>query len=292
MPWHTLDIAPTTDEREIRRAYARQLKRRQHEEDTEFFSRLRRAYETARAWARENSQGEIKEIPGLFFEPARTAPIAKDIPSEEISEKPEEKPEIPESPPETSHLPEARDASPPPKETLEDLLQALERLLEKEEEAPDDDYALFEEGSLFGTQFTLHDEGKSSKSRLATYRRAQLLCMKWEMIRIHPQLENLAEREIFSERLAILLAEYWPQSLILWPQTRDFFAWRIPISSDDSPSGQALRFLFDNADDKESPDFVPVKKTWKDYWQEFLDFFWMVIFLISLYSVFRVFYLR
>jgi hypothetical protein len=45
--WDVLQIDPTTDEHEIRKAYARALKTREHESDPVWFERLRSAYETA-----------------------------------------------------------------------------------------------------------------------------------------------------------------------------------------------------------------------------------------------------
>jgi hypothetical protein len=213
MPWQTLDIAPTSDEREIRRAYARQLKSRQHEEDAEFSERLRWAYEIALALARTR---------GNFSEDAQT--ILESL--ESLADK-------------TGHLPEIRDTSIPLEETLEDLLHALCDLLATKG-IPDEYHG---HGSIFSVHFTL----QPNEYLCSEYRLAQALYEKWERIRIHPQLEGFAGREVFSERLAVLLAGHWPQSALLWPQARDFFAWHPPLFSDDSTFGQALHFLFDHA---------------------------------------------
>jgi hypothetical protein len=279
-PWHLLDIAPTADAREIRRAYARQLKRRQHEEDAEFFSRLRWAYETALAWTPEGFSED--ETPAEFFSPfveEETKETSENPPKEIFSKIPP----IPESLPES--LPESPDDetgySSAQNETPEDLLRDLEDILEKEGQS--DEYHLVEHDSILGSNFTLqrHDEDD-----LSEYRFAQSLCMKWEMFRIHPQLENLAEREAFSERLAILLAGHWPISAILWPLARDFFAWQPPAFSDVSPFGQALNFLFDMGVPEsvpvKDPESVPAEMTWQKYKDSIFLPYMLLIFLLRL----------
>jgi hypothetical protein len=282
MPWHILDIAPTTDEREIRRAYAQQLKTRQHEEDAEFFERLRWAYETALAWAQEDAwEEDIKETPDLFPEPPQVvvSEAAEEIP-ELIEKLPEEIPaqttppilepdfaQDAEPPPESpsDETTEILDLSSPPKETLEELLRDLENILEKE--AQPDEYRLVEHGSILGTHFVLQPH---NEDELSEYQRAQSLCMKWETLRIHPQLESLAEREIFSEELAILLARHWPNSAVLWPWVRDFFAWQPPAFSENTAFARALRELFENAETQKIPENTWVRKeTWKDYLRGF-----------------------
>jgi hypothetical protein len=300
MPWQTLDIAPTADEREIRRAYARQLKSRQHEEDAEFFSRLRWAYETALVLARARedvSEDEQVEVPTESFEPSsmeetENSKEAKDtfffqeqIPSPvpESLPLPEPLPEFPTD--ETGYSPKAQDTSNSQNETPEDLLRDLEDILEKE--GLSDEYHLVEYGPILDSNFTLQPH---NEEKLSEYQFAQSLCMKWEMLQIHPQLENLAEREAFSERLAILLAGHWPISAILWPRARDFFAWRPPAFSDVSPFGQALNFLFDMEAPEsvpvKDPESVPVERTWKDYWQKYKDSiclpYMLLIFLLHL----------
>lgn len=52
MPWSELGLAPTIDERAIRRAYAARLKQTRPEDDSAGFARLRAAYEEALNWAR------------------------------------------------------------------------------------------------------------------------------------------------------------------------------------------------------------------------------------------------
>ena len=56
--WATLDIAPTPDEREVRRAYARLLKTTRPEDDAEAFQQLRAAFEAA-MWAAD----ELRQTP-------------------------------------------------------------------------------------------------------------------------------------------------------------------------------------------------------------------------------------
>ena len=51
--WQELGIAPTSDAREIRRAYALRLRDAHPEQDPQAFQRLRRAYERALAWAED-----------------------------------------------------------------------------------------------------------------------------------------------------------------------------------------------------------------------------------------------
>ena len=60
-PWEVLGIDPTPDEREIKRAYAKQLKQTRPDEDKEGFLRLRAAYERAleiRHWHDEPEEDE------------------------------------------------------------------------------------------------------------------------------------------------------------------------------------------------------------------------------------------
>ncbi|HBV38123.1 MAG TPA: J domain-containing protein, partial [Erwinia sp.] len=50
--WQTLELSPTSDEGEIRRAYARQLKKHRPDSDPEGYQRLREAFDEAKQWAR------------------------------------------------------------------------------------------------------------------------------------------------------------------------------------------------------------------------------------------------
>lgn len=62
--WQELGIAPTSDTREIRRAYALRLRDAHPEQDPRAFQRLRRAYERALAWA-EHGAVDAEPSPDL-----------------------------------------------------------------------------------------------------------------------------------------------------------------------------------------------------------------------------------
>jgi hypothetical protein len=61
--WSVLGIAPTSDESQIRRAYARRLKETHPEDDAEGFQRLRRSYEYALQLARGGHVADADEAP-------------------------------------------------------------------------------------------------------------------------------------------------------------------------------------------------------------------------------------
>ncbi|WP_454732361.1 MULTISPECIES: hypothetical protein [Cupriavidus] len=58
MHWQVLQLAPTTDARRIRSAYAARLKVTRPDDDAEAFQALRAAYEFALEWARHHAQDE------------------------------------------------------------------------------------------------------------------------------------------------------------------------------------------------------------------------------------------
>ncbi|HVM79571.1 MAG TPA: J domain-containing protein [Stellaceae bacterium] len=83
--WEELGIAPTSDARAIRRAYAQRLRDAHPDRDPQAFQRLRLALERAIAWAERSSGGaepsEIlsEEDEGAFGEEAREPPPTDDI---------------------------------------------------------------------------------------------------------------------------------------------------------------------------------------------------------------------
>ena len=82
--WDVLGVAPTGDEREIKRAYARQLKRCRPDDDVETFQQLRQAYEQAlrmAAFARSEAAGDGDE-PSLDWSRAESAPLEATLTAE------------------------------------------------------------------------------------------------------------------------------------------------------------------------------------------------------------------
>ncbi|MGO4327784.1 hypothetical protein AB4Z48_05645 [Cupriavidus sp. 2TAF22] len=79
MHWQVLQLAPTTDTRRIRSAYAARLKVTRPDEDAQAFQALRAAYEFALEWARHHAQDEDAGAvpdPGAAAPPAPPAPPA------------------------------------------------------------------------------------------------------------------------------------------------------------------------------------------------------------------------
>lgn len=208
MPWNVLDIAPTRDEREIRRAYARLLKTRQHENNPAYFETLRRAYEHAIWLCRQ----EAEEVESLAVpEPA----CRHDTVS------PEEN--APADPP-------ARESQPDP----------------EPEREPDPE--LLAERAYREAQFVqLNDALRALDEAFAATgpRDAGATLSAWHVLREHPLLQRLDVREQASEVVADMIARRWPASAEVWPLAVQQFGWEPPTSHDQGPLADALRWLFD-----------------------------------------------
>lgn len=74
--WDILGIEPTTDEREIRRAYARELKQRRPDQDPQGFQELREAFDQAKRYASAESP-QLKE-PAIEYEEPELIPLTED----------------------------------------------------------------------------------------------------------------------------------------------------------------------------------------------------------------------
>ena len=104
-----------------------------------------------------------------------------------------------------------------------------------------------------------------------------------EQIRIHPSLDTLDGRELFSERIALLMAKHWSGSRLLWQEARDFFGWQYPVPSDYSPMAHSLRKLFQEEDEQEKSSMKSKVKflfsSWKTkIWRK--RFIWIFILFV------------
>ncbi|WP_420996141.1 hypothetical protein ACKI2N_018960 [Cupriavidus sp. 30B13] len=73
MHWQVLQLAPTTDTRRIRSAYAARLKVTRPDDDAEAFQALRAAYEFALEWARHHAQDDAAGSPDAAGTPEAAA---------------------------------------------------------------------------------------------------------------------------------------------------------------------------------------------------------------------------
>ena len=113
-----LGIGPTSDKREIRRAYARRLKETHPEDDPEGFQHLRQAYQAALNYADYMAEEELEDIADEQHE--ITMPESLDSPS---------RPVMPTDEPTGDGADESRDEA--DRRTVADMVAGLGRLLDE-----------------------------------------------------------------------------------------------------------------------------------------------------------------
>lgn len=88
--WDVLGIAPTTDESEIRRAYARELKQRRPDKDPQGFQALREAFDSAKRYASSSEPVWIDAGESILLDELPAAPDDVYQQIDEQAEPPEE----------------------------------------------------------------------------------------------------------------------------------------------------------------------------------------------------------
>lgn len=232
MPWRILGIEPTRDEREIRRAYARALKTRQHESDPGFFGRLRQAYDLALGWARSGT--EAWEIGGDALE--NVSPKSAVEQADVLSGDPVEEDPVEENSEAVPHAPPVSVESPRYDRYSYSYTYAVDGETDKPETGSGDD--LIQILQLIENVFAECGDFTPAKKG-----RKKLLSL-WEDLRGRLDSENLAVRENFAERMAILLARHWPASNVIWRQVREYFHWVSAFGGGNSEYVNALRVSF------------------------------------------------
>lgn len=205
--WQVLDIAPTRDEREIRRAYARALKTRQHEDDAGFFETLRQAYDQALHLSRQQDES------------------AEEAPTDADADGPE--------------------AGPPTDRPEGDTGSRAEPATMVAEDSPGPTAEELAERALFDTLNAALETLAERLGELARASPDDAVSA-WLDLSHHVLLERLDIREQVSEVVADMIARNWPASAPLFPLAECYFSWEVPTSLDNSRLGHALRWLYDH----------------------------------------------
>lgn len=243
--WSRLGIAPTRDEREIKRAYARRLREVRPEDDAEGFQALRAAYEAALGRA-----GPAHAPPLIRFEPAPPPPATEDVDAPAPSEP---------RPAPTRIVPGREEA-----DDEADAEAPLDAAGDEEgagptvEEAPAPDPVAIAADAFFAAVST------------APVRRADDVLRE---LLARPALDMLDERERLEAAIAIRLADADPPRLWLALDTVEFFGWerdsrhlraRAPWAADAvlaaASSARALLAMREKAKDRSSAENFLLKK--------------------------------
>lgn len=211
-----LELAPGADERQVRRAYARELKRIDQQNDLAGFQYLRECYEAALAWAAHHAQDEADALTFAVEEGVHVdAAVEAQAPADTASANAPLPPSSPQPPQPPQDTPAA---APPP------MLQALHSA-----PADPDQIAPARLGAAVFADFVKRIPALTvlpdRKSRDDAQRIAPWGAALREAL-ADPRLLHLDARVYFEQRIAALLADGWrPGHHLLQAAAIEVFGW-------------------------------------------------------------------